>query len=175
VRAAGPGDIAAVKHLLEGQTAALLPSASSVTPWLAHRVHGQDVNHCYVLVDQRGGVLATLGLHDDSIISEMVVTRMPRSVAMANRLVHAVGPDGRMRTAQVAFRACSTPETGRYLWSHVRWCWRERVTSIVTTVDPTDPGRGMLAAPRWLPATTITLAVRMPDPHLLTGPIQLPL
>lgn len=148
----------------------------AIREWLARSVRGEPVNHLHVLTDRSGSVSAAIGIHDDTPVSELQVVRMPGAVALANRLVRVVGPGGAMRTGQVALAWHRDAAAGRYLWQYLRWHWRSRLTSLVTTVDPSDPLAAMTRAPRWLPATRIRLAVRLPDGSgELAGPIRLPL
>lgn len=175
VELAPTGASAAVEELLDQASPGLAPAVETLDRWLAHEIAGQRPNHAWGLLDSHGRVLAALALQDDTVVLDLAVTRMPRSVALANRFVGVVGVDGTMRTAQARLAVARTPQAGRYLWQQVRWNWRERVTSIVTTVDPASPEHEMLAAPRWLPATAMTLAVRIPAGERLTGPIRLPL
>lgn len=175
VELAPTGAGAAVVDLLDQTSPGLAPAVETLDQWLAHEVAGQRPNRAWALLDPHGSALAALALQDDTVVFDLAVTRMPRSVALANRFVGVVASDGTMRTAQARLAVSRTPQAGRYLWQQVRWNWRDRVTSIVTTVDPTSPERGMLAAPRWLPATAMTLAVQMPANERLSGPIRLPL
>ena len=175
VELAPAGASALIADLLDPRAPGLAPAAETLDGWLAHEVAGQRVNRGYALLDHHGTALAALALQDDTAVFDLAVTRMPRSVAVANRLVRVVGTGGTMRTAQAALAVGRTPQAGRYLWQQVRWSWRGRVTSIVTTFDPADPERAMLAAPGWLPATAMTLAVRLPAGERLAGPIRMPL
>ena len=147
-----------------------------LSDWLERSVGGERMNHLHVLTDRSGTVLAALGIHDDTPLSHLQVVRMPASIALANRFVRVVGGDGAMRTGQVTLAWARDQAAGRYLWQHVRWRWHPRLTSLVTTVDPTDPSAAMTKAPRWLPATRIHLAARLPNgQQRLPGPIRLPL
>jgi predicted N-acetyltransferase YhbS len=168
------GASASVPDLLNHQPRGLGPSAETLDECLAREVAGRRINYGYALIDQHGSALAALAVQDDTPLFDLVVSRMPRSVAAANRFVRVVGPDGTMRTAQ-AVLAVGETQAGRYLWQQVRWSWRHRVTSIVTTTDPAGPEHALLNAPRWLPATAMTLALRLPADEHLTGPIQMPL
>ncbi len=180
VRAAAESDLPAVAEALAaGPAVALGPDhrVEVLATWLSRTVRDTASNSYYVVTDAGGRVLAGLGVHDDSLASRLQVTRMPRTIALANRVVRVVDADGAMRTGQVvlAWHREGEQAAGRYLWQDVLWQWRGRVTSLVTTVDARDPFAAMTRAPRWMPATGISLALALPEGTTVSGPVRPPL
>ena len=57
-------------------------------------------------------------------------------------------------------------DAARYLWEMTRWEWRAAGTSLLLTHDPRSPVHQVVAARRWLPTTSATLAVRSRRPML---------
>jgi hypothetical protein len=57
-------------------------------------------------------------------------------------------------------------DAARYLWEMTRWEQRAVGTSLLLTHDPRSAVHQLVAARRWLPTTSATLAVRSPRPML---------
>lgn len=134
--------------------------------WLDIRVAGQPLNHYFVAVDDTGRLLAGLGIEEEARLSSLEVVRMPVALRVAARLLKVVPADRRMRNLVVRM-PWFVPGQGaaaRYLWEYLRWEWRDRGSSLVTTLDATSPLTTMLYAPRWMPRTTLRIVGRSDTP-----------
>ncbi len=153
-----------------------VPTTGELEAWLAQRVRGEALNAYVVAVAPDGRVLAGLGLQDESRLSTLEVTHLPRALVAANLALRVVPRDRLMRNLNVRlpwFDPAHEP-AARQLWRTVRWDWRRRGSSIVVQVDPTSPITRMLRAPRWLPSTTLEVLVREPGSvHLPASPLGL--
>jgi GNAT superfamily N-acetyltransferase len=134
--------------------------------WLAASPFPDPVNHCMVVSDQSGRLLAGLGLHEEGRLSSLVIGRLPAHLKAANSVLHVVPRDGRMRNlvADKAWFAPGQLPAARYLWEVIRWEWRQAGTSLLLTHDPRSPVHDVIAARPWLPTTSATVAVRSSRP-----------
>jgi GNAT superfamily N-acetyltransferase len=134
--------------------------------WLAASPFPDPVNHCLVVTDRSGRLLAGLGLHEEGRLFSLVIGHLPAHLRAANAALHVVPRDGRMRNlvADKAWFAPGQLDAARYLWEVTRWEWRGAGTSLLLTHDPRSPVHDVVAARPWLPTTTATVAVRSRRP-----------
>ena len=133
--------------------------------WLAASPFPDPVNHCLVVADRSGRLLADLGLHEQGLFS-LVIGHLPAHLRAANAVLRVVPGDGRMRNL-IADKAWFGPgqlDAARYLWEVTRWEWRDAGTSLLLTHDPRSPVHDVVAAQPWLPTTSATVAVRARRP-----------
>lgn len=140
--------------------------AAGLHRWLTTSPFRDPVNHYLVALDPAGRMLAGIGLREEGRLRSLDVQRMPAAVRVANLALRVVPRDGRMRNLQVSRTWClpGRADAARQLWDTARWVLRERSTSLVTTYDPRSPLAAAFRTPPWMPTTSITLAVRGPDP-----------
>jgi hypothetical protein len=121
-----------------------------------------------VVTDPSGQLLAGLGIHQEGRLASLVVEHLPLPLRAANAALHVVPRDGRMRNLVIdkAWFAPGRLDAARYLWEMTRWEWRAAGTSLLLTHDPRSPVHQVVAARRWLPTTSATLAVRSRRPML---------
>ena len=150
-------------------------TAEELVSWLGRTPVGRPVNHLVAAVDRAGRILAGVALHEEARVSSMDIVSMPRMIRLANIAAKIVPADRQMRNLQasMAWFAPGQLAAGRRLWEDVRWSWRDNASSIVITVDPRSPVREMMQRPRWLPSTSVQVALRSPcapSPERLLDP-----
>jgi len=168
LRPAGDGDLEQVAEALTARPYdfGLRFDAERLGGWLAASPLPDPVNHYLVVTDRAGRLLAGLGLREEGRLQSLVVQHAPLAIRLANRLVRVIPPDGRLRNV-VADKVWFAPgrlAEARHLWQSVRWEWRGRGSTLLTTHDPRGPVHAMVHAPRWFPATTATVQVRTTRP-----------
>ncbi|GAA4176588.1 hypothetical protein GCM10022251_78780 [Phytohabitans flavus] len=134
--------------------------------WLAASPLPQPVNHYLVATDRSGRLLAGLGLREEGRLQSLVVRHAPLSIRLANRVLHVIPPDGRLRNV-VADKVWFAPghlDDARHLWQAVRWEWRERGSTVFTNHDPRGPVHAVVNTPWWLPSAKATVLVRSRRP-----------
>lgn len=170
VREAVDADLAEVAAGLAAFTAgvelARVSTVESLRSWLAVRPDGRAVNHVVVATDRAGRLLAGLGLREEGRLRSLTIQRMPAAFRAVNAVLAVVPPSGEMRNLVVdkVWFAPGRGDAARFLWQTVRWDWRDRGTSLVSTYDPRGPLRQVLRTPPWIPTTSMTVAVRSPVP-----------
>ena len=138
---------------------------------------GRPFNSYYVLVGPDDRPLAGVGLHHEARHSRTRVSGLPPAMRWAGRLARVVPADGVMRNVAAVWpwHADGAENVGRVLWQQVLHRERTDATAVVTTLDPRHPARAMLAAPRWLPRTAISVVVRVPNGgRVPAGVLELP-
>ncbi|MCF6378189.1 GNAT family N-acetyltransferase [Nocardioides KLBMP 9356] len=176
VRAATADDLdevaAAVREAARQHALAPVTDAPELSRWLAATVEGDRVHDYLVAVDPAGRLLAGIGLQDEGRVQSLEIVSMPASIRFANRFLHVVPADGRMRNGNVRMPFVRDEAAARHLWQVARWQWRDRTSSLVTMTAPDGPLTAMLASPRWLPRTTLEVVVRdHPDVRLPDLPL----
>jgi GNAT superfamily N-acetyltransferase len=172
VRAAASAELAEIAAAINAQYAshdfARSWDADRLAGWLAASPLPDPVNHYRVVTDESGRLLAGLGIHQEGRLASLVVERMPLPLRAANALLQVVPRDGRMRNLVIdkAWFAPGRLDAARYLWEMTRWEWRDTATSLLLTHDPRSAVHQLVAARRWLPTTSATLAVRSRRPML---------
>lgn len=151
-------------------------TADGLRRWLATSPLPDAVHHYRVAVDGEGRLLAGMALREVGRVVSLVVERMPPAVRLANSVLHVVPAGGEMRNVAVSkvWFVDGALEAARYLWQTCRWEWRERATGLLSVHDPRGPMPSVMQAPRWLPTTAVTLAVRAPRPLADDALIDLP-
>jgi GNAT superfamily N-acetyltransferase len=137
-------------------------TAADLASWRARAVQGQALGDYYVTVDQRGNVLASMGIVQLGKFVSNRVVKMPFALRVANRLLKAVPADDVMRRIQVEqfWYAPDQVAAGRYLWESVRWHWRDRGTTLVAFYDPRSPVAEAIVLPRLAPTTGGALVLK---------------
>jgi GNAT superfamily N-acetyltransferase len=140
--------------------------AARLAGWLAASPFPDPVNHYQVVSDQSGRILAGLGIREEGRLMSMVIDHLPLPMRAANMVLRVVPRDRRMRNLIIdkVWFAPGRLDAARYLWEATRWEWRAAGTSLIFAHDPRDPVHQVAAAPRWLPTTGATLAVRSRRP-----------
>ncbi len=140
-------------------------TADSVHDLLHHSPLDTPVHHVLVAAIVYG-MLAGLFVADEGRMLSLHIETVPAVVRLANLVLKVVPPDNEMRNAQIDFiwHAPGQIEAARALVQYVRWHWRDRAGSVISTFDPRGPLRQVLQVPPWMPATTIGVAMRAPVP-----------
>jgi GNAT superfamily N-acetyltransferase len=172
VRAAASAELAEIAAAIDAHYAshdfARSWDAGRLAGWLAASPLPDPVNHYRVVTDRSGQLLAGLGIHQEGRLASLVVEHLPLPLRAANAVLQVVPRDGRMRNLVIdkAWFAPGRLDAARYLWEMTRWEWRGAGTSLLLTHDPRSPVHQVVAARRWLPTTSATLAVRSRRPML---------
>jgi GNAT superfamily N-acetyltransferase len=172
VREATDRDLDVVIAGLDRQYDDFAMAPTDLRGWL-----GRPFNSYYVLAGRHDRPLAGVGLHHEARHSRTLVRGLTPAMRWAGRLAGVVPGDGVMRNvaAMWPWHADGAENVGRLLWRQLLHWERAEGTAVVTTLDPRHPAGAMLAAPRWLPRTTISVVARVPAGRRApSGPLELP-
>lgn len=168
VRPAGPRDWEEIARKLNSFNAAFAFAphftSSGWSEWHTESLLGQPWRQYLICADDAGNLLAGIGMTELSRLSVLKVVAMPPALRLLNAAVHVVPADGTLRLMQVekAFFLPGREAAGRHLFQAAQYLWRERGSHLSVLFDPRGPLARMYALPRWLPTTTLGLALRAP-------------
>lgn len=168
LRRADPADLPAIaegiRATARGLVLAPIPSHDELGTWLDVRVAGRLLRDYFVAVDEGGDIVAGLGIENEGLMLSLELTRMPRSVELANLVLRVVPKDRAMRNLnlRLPWFGDGHEDDARALWHRVRWELREHGTSVVRSIDAKGPLASVLPVAPWLPSTTLDIVVREP-------------
>lgn len=174
VRDASAADAAAVAAghaaFTADHTFAHLWTEWSLADWLA----AGPVHRYRVALDRGGTVVAGVALRDEALLRSMEVTRLPRSIALANLVLHAVPADRVLRNVVVhhLWFAPGHADAAAQLVRQTRWDWRDEGTHLLVTLDRRSPALPTVGLRPWSPTTSTTTAVRADPPIALDGLVE---
>jgi GNAT superfamily N-acetyltransferase len=123
---------------------------------------GQRIHEFWVVEDGRGNLLGGLGLSEVRRSSILQVDALPWSFRALNAILRIIPRGGTMEQVPVThlwFRPGSEA-AGRHLFEVIRHEARRRGNVVLATYDPRGPLGRVVGAPRWLPRTSFTVALR---------------
>ncbi len=141
-------------------------TADSLQAWLSKTPLDTPVNHYMVAVDRSNRILAGIGIKEEGRLMSLHISGVPPLIRLANLMLKVIPPDNEMRNLNVD-KLWFLPDqlnAARYLWQTVRWEWRERGSSLVCNYDPRSPIPQILQTPPWMPTTSVSIALRSPNP-----------
>ena len=164
-------DVAAgINGFYDGYNFARTIDAASLAAWTDEMVDGARLNHYFVAADQHGRLLTGVGIQAEAQLMTLRITHLPallRAVNVAARVVPA-NREMRNANARMLWFATGQAAPARYLWQTIRWRWRHEATNLVSMVDRRGAAEQMLQTPRWLPTTSLSIAVRSNRPLNVT-------
>ena len=140
-------------------------------------VAGVPINALWVGEDESGHVVAGLGTSEVRKMSILQVEAVPPPMRVINAVIRVIPKGGSMEIVRVS-RMWFQPgaeAAARHLFETVRWEAREQGNVVIASFDPRGPLARMIAAPRWLPRTQFSLALRATDelrPDRPIAPVQ---
>jgi hypothetical protein len=147
-------------------------TAGSLSEWLEHTPFTHPIRTYLVAEGKSGEPVAGIAVVEDHQLMEMQVQHLSIPLRLLNKLVRLVPADGRMRQLS-ALKAWSAPgelAALRYLWETIRWEWRARGGTISFGLDPRSPLQDVFRAPPWIPTTSLTYVVSVPQPTSASEP-----
>jgi|GEM_PF-1439213 len=168
VRAAAPPEL---EEAADGQNRfyrsyALYPreTGPDIEAWCANTPFDAPYRHYVIAADPAGNVLAGLGVIEAYRLRRVVITQVPRLLALANKILHVVPADGVMRELRLnrIWFAPGQRRAARHLLETVRWRWRDRGTSIAFVADRGSPLLELCGLRRWSIRSIAGIALRSP-------------
>jgi predicted N-acetyltransferase YhbS len=128
---------------------------------------GGHVRQYRVAVTPGGEIVAGALVHQRFELMTDRIERLPTPLALLNRVVRVVPPDGVIRNAEVAlaWHAPGQLEAGRRLWAQLRHDWHGRATHLAAVVDPRGEAAAMCrVGPSLGPRLRLMVPVHAPVP-----------
>ena len=103
------------------------------------------------------------------------IERLPRPLAVLNKVVHVVPPDGVIRTVEVCLPwfAPGQLEAGRRLWEQIRYAWHDRASNVGAVVDPKSAASAMCQVGRsFAPRLRLMVPIASPVPLDVSKPLS---
>jgi GNAT superfamily N-acetyltransferase len=152
--------------------------AAELAAWLELTpTPGSPMNRLWVVTDAADNILGGMGTTEGRRVSVLRVEHMPLAMRLLDAIVHVMPPGDSMemvRLSRVWFRPDAEAAT-RYLFENVRWAARDSGNVVIVSSDERGPLAGIIRAPRWLPRTSFSIALRAPvevRPDHLMEPVQ---
>ena len=147
-------------------------TADSLSEWLGNTPFTHPIRTYLVAEGKSGEPVAGMAVVEDHQLMEMQVQHLSTPLRLLNTLVRLVPADGRMRqlSALKAWFAPGELPALRYLWETIRWDWRDRGDTISFGLDPRSPLRDVFRTPPWIPTTSLTYVVSVPEPTSASEP-----
>ncbi|HEX5824737.1 MAG TPA: GNAT family N-acetyltransferase [Candidatus Limnocylindrales bacterium] len=136
--------------------------ADRLAAWLERTPVATPIHELWLAEDRSGNLLAGVGVTVIGEISTLHVDAMPLPIRVVNTFVGII-PKSRQLERIALERAWFAPgaeAVGRHLFEAVRWELRGRGNVVIASFDPNGPLRAMIVAPRWLPRTAFSLAIK---------------
>jgi len=140
--------------------------AAELAAWLDRTpTPGTRIHELWVIEDGRGDLLAGMGVAEVRRSSYLKVDSLPASIRALNKLVRIIPSDDTMQMVPVShiWFAPGAEAAATYLFESIRCEARSRGNVVNATYDPRSPVRAVISAPRWLPRTSFSLAIRAPE------------
>lgn len=147
-------------------------TADSLSEWLGNTPFTHPIRTYLVAEGKSGEPVAGMAVVEDHQLMEMQVQHLSTPLRLLNTLVRLVPADGRMRqlSALKAWFAPGELPALRYLWETIRWEWRDRGGTISFGLDPRSPLQDVFRTPPWIPTTSLTYVVSVPEPASASEP-----
>ena len=131
---------------------------------------GGPVRQYRVAVTPAGSIVAGVMVVQRFELMTDQIDRLPKPLALLNKIVHLVPVDGVIRTAEVSLPwfAPGQLQAGRHLWEEIRHEWHGRATHIGTVVDPKSEAAEMCRVGRLTPGPRLWLLVPVRSPVTLS-------
>jgi hypothetical protein len=122
------------------------------------------MNRLWVVTDAAGDLLGGVGTTEGRRVSVLRVEHMPLAMRLLDAAMHVMPPGDSLemvRLSRMWFRP-GAEAAARYLLESVRWAAREGGNVVIVSSDERGPLAGIIRAPRWLPRTSFSIALRAP-------------
>jgi hypothetical protein len=135
---------------------------------------GTRIHELWVVEDVHGRLIAGLGVAEVRRSSILRVEALPATIRALNRILRIIPRDGTMQMVPVShlWFAPGGKAAASHLFQFMRYEARSRGNVVNVTYDPRSPIRAVVAAPRWLPRTSFSLAIRSPEPLRPDHPVD---
>lgn len=137
--------------------------ATELAAWLERTpLPDRRINQLWVVEDQLGNLLGGLGLSEVRRASILRVDAMPLSIRLMNTILRVIPRNRSMEMVPVThlwFRP-GAEAAGSHLFQVARHQATELGNVVTATYDPRSPLGPIIAAPRWLPRTSFSVAIR---------------
>lgn len=150
-------------------------TVADLVTWLHQSpIADSPVNALWVGEDASGNVVAGLGTSEVRKMSILQVEGVPTPMRVMNAVIRVIPKGGSMEIVRVS-RMWFQPgaeAAARHLFEAVRWEAREQGNVVIASFDRRGPLARMIVAPRWLPRTQFSLAIRATDELRPDRPIE---
>ncbi len=148
------------------QEANLYPpkTGSQLKEWLSKRPFGHEINRYYVAVNQKGKLLAGLGITLTGYLTTSHITRMPWLMRTMNALLKMFpsGEGGKFLSGHWLWFQNGCETIGGHLWESVKWLEREHANLAMLSFDSTGPLRNAVSLSRFPPQSSGYIVVNSP-------------
>jgi hypothetical protein len=121
------------------------------------------VKHYRVAVDRQRNILAGALMSERARLMIDEFHDVPLPLRLANRFLHVIPSDGRLRLVEVAYLWFDHLPAARYLWEMIRWEFRAQASSFSAGFDPRSPMKDVVRVKAWhIPKLQIVLAINGP-------------
>jgi GNAT superfamily N-acetyltransferase len=170
VRPAVEGDLEAFAHgfaeFRRGYDLSVRGDAQELADWLDRTpTPGVRIHELWVVEDSQRNVLAGLGVAEVRRSTYLKADSLPASIRALNKIVRIIPSDNTMQMvpASHVWFAPGAETAASYLFESMRCEARSRGNVVNATYDPRSPIRTVVSAPRWLPRTSFSVAIRAPE------------
>jgi GNAT superfamily N-acetyltransferase len=141
-------------------------SAEELYDWHRAAPFAVPLRDYYVVVDQRGNLLAGLSATSEGKVTSGHVVRMAWLLRLLNSILQIIPPSGMMERIQVKdlWFEPGQMEAGRYLWESVRWLLHDEGTTMMSFFDAHSVLAQVMRMPRYMPPQRGTLVFAAPTP-----------
>jgi len=138
-------------------------SSADLEKWLAKDSFGGEINRYYVAVDQKGRLLAGLGVTLTGMLMTAEISRLPWMLRGLNAVLHLFPKDGAKTLHGHWFWFLDGRQTaGAKLWDTVKWLERQQANMGMLFFDINGPVRKAISLPRFLPQSSGYIVVNTP-------------
>jgi GNAT superfamily N-acetyltransferase len=116
---------------------------------------GQRIRSYHVALDAKRNIIAGIGALEEGSIEPLQVVGSPRALALANKFIRVLSPEGILRRLSLrdAWFSPGHETALARLWDSLRWTLRDRGSMMTTYVDSRGPLARAIPRPWYLPRT----------------------
>jgi hypothetical protein len=138
-------------------------SGAGLEAWLAKNSFGEEINRYYVAVDQKGRLLAGLGVTLTGMLMTSQISRIPWLLRGLNALLRIFPKDGaKTLHGHWLWFLDGGQAAGAKLWDTVKWLERQQANMGMLFFDVNGPVRKAISLPRFLPQSSGYIVVNTP-------------